>query len=76
MHPRHAACGTVRGSQADKDAMNSDQSTPLAMAILEFPSHVVQDLEKFEEHMMCFRKFLDLGRSVNPEGDSLLALAV
>ncbi|CCE31796.1 uncharacterized protein CPUR_05651 [Claviceps purpurea 20.1] len=82
--PLHVALenGCTQGMQiavecgADKESINGYQYTPLAMAILRFPVHIIQDPKRFEEHVMCFRKFVDLGGSVNPEGDSLLALAV
>ncbi|KAG5914250.1 hypothetical protein E4U61_005956 [Claviceps capensis] len=34
------------------------------------------DPRTIEEHMRCFRKSVELGGSVNPEGDSVLVLAV
>ncbi|CCE31792.1 uncharacterized protein CPUR_05647 [Claviceps purpurea 20.1] len=79
--PLHVALvnGCTQGMQilvesgADKVAKNDDQQTPLAMAIQLFDSN--QNSERIEEYVMCFRKFVDLGGSVNPEGD-LLAFAM
>ncbi|KAG5919271.1 hypothetical protein E4U61_001031, partial [Claviceps capensis] len=63
-------------SGANKEAINGDSRTSLAMGILKIPSQTINDPKRFEEHMMCLRKLVELGGSVNAEGDSLLALAM
>ncbi|CCE29377.1 uncharacterized protein CPUR_03070 [Claviceps purpurea 20.1] len=82
--PLHVALinGCTQGMQiavesgANKEATNGESRTPLAMGILKIPPKTINDPKRFEEHMVCLRKFVELGGSVNPEGDSLLALAM
>ncbi|CCE29636.1 uncharacterized protein CPUR_03483 [Claviceps purpurea 20.1] len=63
-------------TRADKEARNSASHTPLSMGIMGHPSHANADSGTFEKHTRCLRKFVDLGGSVNPEGDSSLGIAV
>ncbi|CCE31777.1 uncharacterized protein CPUR_05632 [Claviceps purpurea 20.1] len=77
--PLHLALwsGCTQGMQiaveagADKEAKASASRTPLFMGIMGIPRRT-----NAEEHTRCFRKFVELGASVNPEGTSLLETAV
>ncbi|CCE34717.1 uncharacterized protein CPUR_08653 [Claviceps purpurea 20.1] len=40
------------------------------------PHYKIADPKPFEEHTRCLRQFVDLGASVNPDGDSLIGLIV
>ncbi|KAG5923766.1 hypothetical protein E4U61_002663 [Claviceps capensis] len=54
------------------------QSRLLHVALLKGCTQGMQivDPKSFEEHTRCLRKFVDLGGSVNPDGDSLIGLVV
>ncbi|CCE34720.1 uncharacterized protein CPUR_08656 [Claviceps purpurea 20.1] len=82
--PLHIALihGCTQGMQiavesgADKEARNSALRTPLYLGILGIPRYRIADPKPFEEHTRCLRKFVELGASVNPDGDSLIGLIV
>ncbi|CCE33036.1 uncharacterized protein CPUR_06959 [Claviceps purpurea 20.1] len=61
---------------ADKEARDGFSCTPLSIGITAIPHDEDADPEILDERTMCFRKFVELGASVNPEGDSVLVLAV
>ncbi|CCE32457.1 uncharacterized protein CPUR_06317 [Claviceps purpurea 20.1] len=81
--PLHVALvnGCIQGMQiavesgADKESKNGVSHTPLSSGIRGLPLLIV-DPRPFEEHMRCLGKFVDLGGSVNPDGDSLIGFAV
>ncbi|CCE34716.1 uncharacterized protein CPUR_08652 [Claviceps purpurea 20.1] len=87
--PLHIALrsGCTQGMQiaveygADKEARDGLSRTPLSVGVLGIlDPHDNDDMyarpKTFEERTMCFRKFLELGASINPEGDSVLVVAV
>ncbi|CCE31801.1 uncharacterized protein CPUR_05656 [Claviceps purpurea 20.1] len=82
--PLHVALisGCTQGMQiavetgADKESRDSGLCTPLRLGIADMPLYTIEDPKPFEEHMRCLRKFVDLGASVNPDGDSLIGFAV
>ncbi|CCE31783.1 uncharacterized protein CPUR_05638 [Claviceps purpurea 20.1] len=82
--PLHVALisGCTQGMQiavetgADKESRDGGLRTPLYMGILRIPHYAIEYPKPFEEHTRCLRKFVDLGGSVNPDGDSLLGLVV
>ncbi|CCE31791.1 uncharacterized protein CPUR_05646 [Claviceps purpurea 20.1] len=63
-------------SGADKEAENVHSSTPLYEGIPEIPYCTTDYQKTFEKPITCLRKFVELGASVNPEGDSVLMIAV
>ncbi|CCE32458.1 uncharacterized protein CPUR_06318 [Claviceps purpurea 20.1] len=63
-------------SGADKEARDGHSRTPLSIGVLGIPYDRHGDLRTFGKRTMCFRKFVELGASVNPEGDSVLVRAV
>ncbi|CCE29621.1 uncharacterized protein CPUR_03468 [Claviceps purpurea 20.1] len=63
-------------SGADKEARDGFSRTPLSVGVSGFLSDTHANPEMFEERTMCFRKFMELGASINPEGDSVLVAAV
>ncbi|CCE29378.1 uncharacterized protein CPUR_03071 [Claviceps purpurea 20.1] len=77
--PLHVALfnGCTQGMQialetgAAKESKNSDSRTPLyvcALGMKDFKESIKKaDSRTIEEHMRCFRKFVELGGSVNPE---------
>ncbi|CCE31798.1 uncharacterized protein CPUR_05653 [Claviceps purpurea 20.1] len=82
--PLHIALktGCTQGMQiavesgADKESRSDVLHTPLSLGIQELKFQWNMDSRTFEEHMRCLRKFVDLGASVNPEGDSPLGIAM
>ncbi|KAG5914346.1 hypothetical protein E4U61_005870 [Claviceps capensis] len=82
--PLHVALinGCTQGMQiavetgADKESRDGASQTPLYLGILGIPHYKIADPKPFEEHTRCLRKFVDLGGSVNPDGDSLIGLVV
>ncbi|CCE29337.1 uncharacterized protein CPUR_03030 [Claviceps purpurea 20.1] len=82
--PLHIALrsGCTQGMQiavesgADKEARDGFSRTPLSIGVLGISYNTDADPRTFEERTMCIRKFLELGASVNPEGDSVLVAAV
>ncbi|KAG5975966.1 hypothetical protein E4U55_007529 [Claviceps digitariae] len=81
--PLHVALksGNIRGMQiavrsgADMEAQNLILRTPLIEGILQ-ASWLMQFNSKRHEHMACLREFVELGASVNPQGDSVLVPAL
>ncbi|KAG5914249.1 hypothetical protein E4U61_005955 [Claviceps capensis] len=81
--PLHVALksGCTQGMQiavesgADKEARDAASRTPLSIGITAIPHDRRADSRTFERRTMCFRKFVELGASVNPDGDSVLVLA-
>ncbi|KAG5921466.1 hypothetical protein E4U61_006674 [Claviceps capensis] len=81
--PLHVAVthGCTQGMQiavecgADKEA-RSNSFTPLYHGMLSIPYHPTDSQHRMEKPINCLRKFVELGTSVNPEGDSVLMLAV
>ncbi|CCE34714.1 uncharacterized protein CPUR_08650 [Claviceps purpurea 20.1] len=61
---------------ADKEARDGASRTPLSIGVRGIPYCLRAGPRTFEEHSMCFRKFVELGANVNPEGDSVLIRAV
>ncbi|CCE31806.1 uncharacterized protein CPUR_05661 [Claviceps purpurea 20.1] len=82
--PLHIALktGCTQGMQiavesgADKEARDGASRTPLSSGVLGIPHDRHADPKTFEERTMCFRKFVELGASINSEGDSVLVRAV
>ncbi|KAG5915808.1 hypothetical protein E4U61_004269 [Claviceps capensis] len=82
--PLHIALksGCTQGMQiavetgADKEARDGFSRTPLSVGVLGIPHDTHANPETFKERTMCFRKFMELGASINPEGDSVLVVAV
>ncbi|CCE31794.1 uncharacterized protein CPUR_05649 [Claviceps purpurea 20.1] len=82
--PLHVALqsGCTQGMQiavesgADKEARDSAGRTPLSIGVLGIARGCLADSSTVEERTMCFRKFVKLGANINPEGDSVLVLAV
>ncbi|CCE31828.1 uncharacterized protein CPUR_05683 [Claviceps purpurea 20.1] len=79
--PLHIALesGCIQGMQiaveygADKESKDGASHTPLSSAIrVRRPYHSIADRTRFDEHLRCLGKFVDLGGSVNPDGDSLI----
>ncbi|CCE31826.1 uncharacterized protein CPUR_05681 [Claviceps purpurea 20.1] len=60
---------------ADKEARDGASRTPLSIGVQEILP-ATRSTRTFEERTMCVRKFVELGASVNPEGDSVLLHAV
>ncbi|CCE31781.1 uncharacterized protein CPUR_05636 [Claviceps purpurea 20.1] len=61
---------------ADKEARDGFSRTPLSVGIKGIPHDEDSDPGTSDDRTMCFRKFVELGANVNPEGDSVLVLAV
>ncbi|CCE31827.1 uncharacterized protein CPUR_05682 [Claviceps purpurea 20.1] len=82
--PLHIALtnGCTQGMQiavesgADKEARDGSARTPLFTGVLGVLTDTRSNPRTFEQRMMCFRKFVELGASVISEGDSLLLHAV
>ncbi|CCE31786.1 uncharacterized protein CPUR_05641 [Claviceps purpurea 20.1] len=82
--PLHIALksGCTQGMQvaveagADKEARNASSHTPLCVGFLEIPHDKHANSIMFAERTMCLQKFVELGASVDPEGESMLVLAV
>ncbi|KAG5914779.1 hypothetical protein E4U61_005332 [Claviceps capensis] len=82
--PLHVALinGCIQGMQiavesgADKESKNGVLHTPLSSGIRVLPYLLIVDPRPFEEHMRCLGKFVDLGDSINPDGDSFMGFAV
>ncbi|CCE29175.1 uncharacterized protein CPUR_02866 [Claviceps purpurea 20.1] len=82
--PLHVALinGCTQGMQiavesgANKEARSISICTPLYMGIIGIPYRTTEYQKTFEKPISCLRKFVELGGSVNPEGDSVLVLAV
>ncbi|CCE31797.1 uncharacterized protein CPUR_05652 [Claviceps purpurea 20.1] len=82
--PLHVALrvGCTQGMQiavetgADKEARNGWSHTPLSSAIQVTKDKTRLDHGTFKEFTRCFRKFVESGADINPEGDSALLFAV
>ncbi|CCE31830.1 uncharacterized protein CPUR_05685 [Claviceps purpurea 20.1] len=78
--PLHIALvnGCTQGMQiavesgADKEARDRASRTPLYIGVLGILPDTRWDPRTLQERTVCFRKFVELGASVDPEGDSLL----
>ncbi|KAG5921465.1 hypothetical protein E4U61_006673 [Claviceps capensis] len=82
--PLHVAlrAGCIQGMQiavetgADIEARNSASHTPLSSGVLGIMHNTSSDPRTFDELIRCFGAFVDLGACINPDGDSVLLLAV
>ncbi|KAG5913820.1 hypothetical protein E4U61_006474 [Claviceps capensis] len=63
-------------SGADKEARDGFSRTPLSIGVLGISHDADANPSTFEERTICIWKFLELGASVDPEGDSVLVVAV
>ncbi|CCE31778.1 uncharacterized protein CPUR_05633 [Claviceps purpurea 20.1] len=61
---------------ADKEARDSKSRTPLMVGVVTQLHDGYADSTTFEHCTCCLRRFVELGGSVNPEGDSALGIAV